>query len=77
MKTENFIGIYSRSFFENWDLPALTDYVTGRTLTYGDLATGVAKLHAACVPATRSRSAAATRSTGCWSIWPPSPTGPS
>lgn len=45
MKTENFIGIYSRSFFENWDLPALTDYVTGRTLTYGDLATSVAKLH--------------------------------
>lgn len=45
MKTENFIGIYARSFIENWDLSALTDYVSGRTLTYGDLATSVAKLH--------------------------------
>lgn len=42
---ENFIKIYERSFSENWDLPALTDYVSGRTLTYADLATSVAKLH--------------------------------
>lgn len=42
---ENFIKIYERSFIENWDLPALTDYVSGHTLTYADLATSVAKLH--------------------------------
>ena len=42
---ENFIKIYERSFIENWDLPALTDYVSKRTLTYADFATSVAKLH--------------------------------
>ncbi|MDE6006299.1 MAG: AMP-binding protein [Muribaculaceae bacterium] len=42
---ENFIKIYERSFIENWEFPALTDYVTGRTLTYADLATTIAKLH--------------------------------
>lgn len=42
---ENFIKIYERSFIENWEFPALTDYVTGRTLTYADLATTVAKIH--------------------------------
>ncbi|MBD5206042.1 MAG: long-chain fatty acid--CoA ligase [Bacteroidales bacterium] len=45
MLMENFIKIYQRSFIENWDLPALTDYVSGRTLKYADLATTVAKLH--------------------------------
>lgn len=42
---ENFIKIYERSFIENWDLPALTDYVTDKTLSYADLATTIAKLH--------------------------------
>lgn len=42
---ENFIKIYERSFIENWEFPALTDYVSGRTLTYADLATSIAKLH--------------------------------
>lgn len=41
----NFIKIYERSFIENWDLPALTDYVTGKTYTYGNLATDIAKTH--------------------------------
>lgn len=45
MQVENFIKIYERSFIENWDLPALTEYVSGHTLTYGDVATSVAKLH--------------------------------
>ncbi len=43
MKILNFIKIYEKSFIENWDLPALTDYPTGHTLDYG----GVAKLIAA------------------------------
>lgn len=42
---ENFIKLYQKSFIENWDLPALTDYPTGRTLSYGDLAERIAKLH--------------------------------
>ncbi len=42
---ENFIKIYERSFIENWELPALTDYVSKRTLSYGDMATSVVKLH--------------------------------
>lgn len=42
---ESFIKIYERSFIENWELPALTDYVTGRTLVYADVATTIAKLH--------------------------------
>ena len=42
---KNFVKIYEESFAENWDLPALTDYVSGRTLTYADVATSVAKLH--------------------------------
>lgn len=45
MDPDNFIKIYERSFIENWELPALTDYITGRTLSYGDLASSIAKLH--------------------------------
>ena len=42
---ENFIKIYERSFKENWDLPALTDYVSGRTMSYGEMADTIARLH--------------------------------
>ena len=42
---DNFIKIYQQSFIENWDLPALSDYVTGRTHSYADLATTIAKIH--------------------------------
>lgn len=42
---ENFIEIYQKSFKENWALPALTDYVSKRTLKYSDMATTIAKLH--------------------------------
>lgn len=45
MVVENFIKIYERSFIENWDLPALTDYVSKRTLSYADMATTIAKIH--------------------------------
>lgn len=46
-KTEikNFIKIYECSFIENWDLPALTDYPSKKTMTYGDLASSVAMIH--------------------------------
>lgn len=45
MEIRNFIKIYEKSFIENWNLPALTDYVTGKTIPYSDLATSIAKLH--------------------------------
>ena len=45
MVVENFIKIYERSFIENWDFPALTDYVSKRTLSYADMATTIAKIH--------------------------------
>ncbi len=45
MEILNFIKIYERSFIENWDLPALTDYPTGHTITYGRLATDIALIH--------------------------------
>ena len=41
---KNFIKIYEKSFIENWDLPALTDYVSGKT-NYRDVATSIAKIH--------------------------------
>lgn len=44
-KIENFISIYQRSFIENWNLPALTDYPTGLTITYGELARDIAMIH--------------------------------
>lgn len=45
VKIENFVKIYEKSFIENWDLPALSDYVSGKTLNYSDLATSIAKMH--------------------------------
>ena len=45
MMKENLIKIYERSFIDNWELPALTDYNTGEKLTYGDFARNIAKLH--------------------------------
>ena len=35
----------NHSFREGWDSPALTDYGTDRTYTYGDVATQMARLH--------------------------------
>lgn len=45
IQIDNFIKIYEKSFIENWDLPALTDYVSGRGMTYGEFATAIAKIH--------------------------------
>ncbi|MCM1290591.1 MAG: AMP-binding protein [Prevotella sp.] len=42
---KNFIKIYEKSFIENWDLPALTDYPTGKTMLYSDLAQEIAMAH--------------------------------
>lgn len=37
--------IYQRSFIDNGPLPALTDFTTGRTMTYGEMARRIARLH--------------------------------
>lgn len=45
MIEQRFIQIYQESFRDNWELPALTDYSSKFTLTYGELAKEIAKLH--------------------------------
>ncbi|MCH5232589.1 MAG: AMP-binding protein [Muribaculaceae bacterium] len=45
MDIRNFIKIYEKSFAENWDLPALTEYGKNTTLTYADFAEMIAKTH--------------------------------
>jgi long-chain acyl-CoA synthetase len=40
-----FIKLYEKSFRENFDFPALSDYGTNVTYTYGALAKEIAKLH--------------------------------
>ncbi|MDE7397842.1 MAG: AMP-binding protein [Muribaculum sp.] len=42
---ESLTEIYARSFADNWDLPALSDYTDSRTLKYSDLATAIARNH--------------------------------
>ncbi len=41
----NFVKMYERSFREHWNLEAVTDYDTNVTLTYGQLAINIEKLH--------------------------------
>lgn len=41
----NFVKMFERSFRENWDIEAVTDYGTDVTLTYGQLAINIEKLH--------------------------------
>lgn len=39
------LQIYARSFHDNWDLPALTDYGSADVISYGELARRIARLH--------------------------------
>ena len=41
----NLVKIFERSFREHWEMPAVTDYGTTVTLTYGQLAINIEKLH--------------------------------
>ena len=45
MIAENFIKLYEKSFKDNWELPALTDYAEKETLSYGDFAKEIAFIH--------------------------------
>lgn len=42
---DDLLAIYSHSFADNFPLPALTDYVSGKTISYGDMARRIARLH--------------------------------
>ena len=45
MLEENLIKIYERSFRENREMSALTDYFKGETFSYYEMAKEIAKLH--------------------------------
>lgn len=45
MHTENLLQIFASSFRQNWELPALTDFGSGATMTYADLARRIASTH--------------------------------
>lgn len=46
MMKEDLVALYQKSFIDNWDLPALTDYnINNSTITYGELAKRIARLH--------------------------------
>lgn len=45
MIEEKLLSIYAHSFQDNWELPALTNYTTKKTLTYGNFACEIAKMH--------------------------------
>lgn len=42
---DDLLQIYQHSFADNFSLPALTDYISGDTLSYGDMARRIARLH--------------------------------
>lgn len=42
---DGLLQIYQHSFADNFPLPALTDYISGKTITYGDMARRIARLH--------------------------------
>lgn len=45
MIEENFIKLYENSFKENWALPALSDYGGHLTLSFGEFAKEIARIH--------------------------------
>lgn len=45
MLSQHLLQLYAESFRENWDLPAVTDYTDGFTMTYGDFARRIARTH--------------------------------
>ncbi len=45
MITKNLVKVFEKSFKENWDLPAVSNYATSETVTYGQLAERIALTH--------------------------------
>lgn len=71
MIKENFIQLFAESFSQNWNLPALSDYVEKTSFTYGETATEIAKLHQlfeACHVKQGDKIALIGRNTSSWCI---------
>ena len=45
MNVDNFIKIYEKSFRENWDLPALSEYGHDNTINYSEFSRRIAQTH--------------------------------
>lgn len=45
MMQERLLEIYAQSFKDNWELPALTNYISKTTTTYGEFARSIARYH--------------------------------
>lgn len=45
MMQERLLEIYAQSFKDNWELPALTNYTSKTTTTYGEFARSIARYH--------------------------------
>ncbi|MDE6300083.1 MAG: long-chain fatty acid--CoA ligase, partial [Muribaculaceae bacterium] len=45
LQIKNFIKLYEKSFAENWDLPALSEFGRHNDSTYAEFATAIAKIH--------------------------------
>lgn len=45
MANDNLIQIFASSFRQNWELPALSEFGTGQTMTYADLSRRIAATH--------------------------------
>lgn len=45
MMHEKLLEIYAQSFKDNWELPALSNYITKETITYGEFAKSIARYH--------------------------------
>ena len=39
------VNLYQQAFIDNFPLPAITDFVSAKTLTYGEMARRIARLH--------------------------------
>ncbi len=44
-QSEGFNELLQKSILENWDAPALTNYATGETYTYSEMAKAIAEMH--------------------------------
>ena len=45
MADSNYIKIFENSFKSNWELPAMTDYITKEEFSYEQVAQKIAHLH--------------------------------
>ena len=45
MIPEKLLEIYAQSFKDNWELPALSNYITKKTITYSEFAKSIARYH--------------------------------